>query len=608
MMLFMNTKHKSFSLVLVFTILLTSCSKQVQTPTQVPIPTDQPIQLEGEDSLLLSMEENGYAHLLLYSLDGQSRMRLTSGNWSDIQPSLSPDETQVAFASNRSGSWDIYILVLATGEVRQVTNTPEYDGAPTWSPDNQWLGFETYDGSDLEIAAVQLSTLETPPLILTDDPAADSSPAWSPDGRRIAFVSNRSGDLDVWLADLDRADSGRYTNLSKSPGTSENHPMWSGDLLLWTSRAQGVDFAGVYTWDAKQPERPARWITDGDWAAWDSTHENLAIILNGANEEYLSLSAPDGRLLLPPRILPGRVRGILQVKMDLPDLPESYKAASAMTPPPLWSPKVTQMAEGSVERWLLMNLPNVQAPYPQLHDQADEAFAALRYRVIQETGWDAMASLENAFVPLTSQLDPGMGNDWLYTGRAFALNPLLANAGWMVSVREDVGQQTYWRIYLRAQAQDGSQGQPLSEAPWDLGARYRLDPEAYDQGGSYIQIPAGYWVDFTSLARAFGWERLPALPSWRVYYGGTRFTEFVLTGGLDWYSAMLEIYPPEAMVTPTPRLPPTLTPSRTPVPTLTRGPSPTPTITYTPSLTPIPPATATPIPTVTPIPSNTPLP
>ncbi len=100
-------------------------------------------------------------------------------------------------------------------------------------------------------------------------------------------------------------------------------------------------------------------------------------------------------------------------------------------------------------------------------------------------------------------------------------------------------------------------------------------------------------MDFTALARAYGWERLPALPNWRVYYGGTRFTEFVLTGDLDWYSAMLEIYPPEALVTPTPRLPPTLTPTRTPVPTLTRGPSPTPTITSTPTPTPVPTSTPT---------------
>ncbi len=85
------------------------------------------------------MEENGYAHFLLYSLDGRPLLRLTDGNWSDVAPSLSPDGQRIAFASNRSGYWDIYTLVLASGEVTQVTNTSEYVSSPTWSPVGQWL-------------------------------------------------------------------------------------------------------------------------------------------------------------------------------------------------------------------------------------------------------------------------------------------------------------------------------------------------------------------------------------------------------------------------------------------------------------------------------------
>ena len=123
-----------------------------------------------------------------------------------------------------------------------------------------------------------------------------------------------------------------------------------------------------------------------------------------------------------------------------------------------------------------------------------------------------------------------------------------------------------------------------------------------ERGGQFAPILPGYWVDFTVLARSYGWERQPALPNWRTYFAGARFTEFVLTGGLDWYNAMLELYPPEALVTPTPRLPPTATLTRTPRPTTTSGPSPTPTISPTATSTPLP--TSTP----TPIPSNTPLP
>ena len=141
------------------------------------------------------------------------------------------------------------------------------------------------------------------------------------------------------------------------------------------------------------------------------------------------------------------------------------------------------------QRWYVVPIPDVQAPYPQLHDLVDESFNALRNRVIIETGWDALASLENAFIPLTTNLDPGLEEDWLYTGRAFAINSLMADTGWMVTLREDVGAQTYWRIYIRATIQDGSLGEPIHNAPWNLSARYELDPRTYEQGGKYAPVP-----------------------------------------------------------------------------------------------------------------------
>jgi TolB protein len=247
---------------------------------------------------------------------------------------------------------------------------------------------------------------------------------------------------------------------------------------------------------------------------------------------------------------------------------------------------------------------DVQAPYPQLHDLVDESFNALRNRAILETGWDALASLENAFIPLTTSLDPGLEEDWLYTGRAFAINSLMANAGWMVGLREDSGAQTYWRIYIRANVQDGSLGEPIHNAPWNLSARYELNPRIYEQGGNYASVPSGYWVDVTALAAAYGWERLPALPNWRTYYAGARFTEFALTNGLDWYTAMRELYPPEALITPTRVLAPTLTPTPTFTLTPTRRPTRTPYKTPTPRLSP----TVTSSPTMTSTPTSTPTP
>ena len=597
---------------------LTPSPQVLQASTAQPSETVTPISLtEVQDIVLLSLEEDGYAHLFFYIPQQLPLTRLTYGEWDDTNPALSPDNTQVAFASNRDGAWDLYILKLESGEITRVTNSPEYESAPSWSPDNQWLACEIYQDDNLEIAIMSLVDGEQRPILVTEDPSADHSPAWAPDGRHIAFVSNRDGNSDVWLADLDKTGEERYTNLSHTLFSAESHPVWTRDRdkLAWAATAQNIGFSGIYVWDILQPDRPARWIGDGDWPAWNASGDRLAAVIHGPNQEYLTSYTPEGDLLLQPVPLPGVVRGLLWPSIVLPDpLPDSYALAADETPLPKWAVAVTQVMEGPSQRYAINTLSDVQAPYPQLHDLVDESFVALRQRVIQESGWDVLASLSNTFVPLTTALDPGLGEDWLYTGRAFALNPLMSNAGWMVVIRQDYGTQTYWHLYLRTLLQDGTQGEPLHDPPWDLAARYELDPFAYEQGGKYSAVPSGYWLDFTSLARQYGWERLPSLPNWRTYYSGARFTEFALTGGLDWYSAMLEIYPSDVLVTPTHILPPSATPTNTPVPTRTPIPTrtPRPTTTATPtrtsSPTPTMPPTTSPPPTLLPAPSETAVP
>ncbi len=572
------------------------------SPTEAPLNTLAPTLVSGvvRHPVILSLEEQGYAHLFLFAPDTLTFTRLTYGQWNDITPAVSPDGKRIAFASNRNGFYDLYALDLSTGEVAQITDTPAYDASPTWSPDLAWLAFETYQNGNLDIALQSLADPAQAPILLTDDAAAEHSPAWAPNGREIAFVSDANGSADIWLADLNKTDN-RFTDLTNTPQAAEAHPAWSpdGSRLAWSASSQTSDYDGIYVWDAARPENPADWVGSGDWPAWNAAGDAIVTVVNAADQQLLAAYTLAGQPILLPAPLPGQARGLLWPGALLPDpLPAPFLAAAAATPEVLAQAPVTPVPGVPAKRWYVVPLKDVDAPYAQIHALAEQPFAALRQRVISETGWDVLASLENAYVPLTTALDPGLQQDWLYTGRAFAINSLMVNAGWMAVEREDVGAQTYWRLYIRTKNQDGTQGEPLHNPPWDLNARYALDPSKYEAGGDYAVVPSGYWIDFTSLAATYGWKRLPALPNWRNYYTGARFTEFALTGGLDWYAAMLELYPEAALLTPTPVLPPTATPSRTPVPTKTPGPSPTA------SKTPLPTATRTA--TSTPLPSSTP--
>ncbi len=592
-----RTRYILFPVSLSLVLLLSACGAlnipaATGTPTLTPSPsptetfepekTPTPLPADAIPTFILSLNDNGYAHLFVFSPGKMPLTRISNGLWDDVAPSLSPDGQKVVFASNRNDYWDLYLLDLTSGQIARLTDTPAYDGNPFWSPDSQWVVYDTYMDDNLEISI--LSTVNAGQVIrLSNSPAADTDPVWSPEGRKIAFVSNRSGEDEIWIANLDQPDPDRFANLSQSPDGLDTHPTWSpdGTKLAWAS-AHPNQPEGIYLWDSKTPSAPARRIGSGSWPAWNSQGEQIAARFQDPNQDYLVSYSLDGAITLP--ITPiATVRGIEWRTIRVAALPRIFQKAALLTPSPAWESQVKLQTDVPNQRVSVVKLNNVQAPHAFLHDAVDEAFSALRRRVIAEAGWDALASLSDAYQPLTSTLDPGKGQDWLYTGRAFALNSLTLNVGWMLVVREDIAGQTYWRVYLRALSQDGSQGEPLAGLPWDLNARYNLDPQPYDQGGTLMKsIPMGYWVDFTNLANAYGWQRIAAQNNWRTYFVGTQFNEFVMTDGLDWRAAMLQLYPADIFITPTVVIPPTLTTTRTPFAYAYKSPTPTRTLTLTP--------------------------
>jgi hypothetical protein len=346
----------------------------------------------------------------------------------------------------------------------------------------------------------------------------------------------------------------------------------------------------IYLWDSQTPDGTPHLVGTGDWPTWDPTGTSLFTTVVAPNENgATAYSASSGQPALPYMPLPGAVYGLDWKLANLPDL--LYQQIQNTPPaviPTLWFPVLT-LSPAPNSRQGLVKISNVKVPYPYLQDTVDEAFQSLREETGVETGWDFLDTLENAYLPLTSPPQPGMAQNWLYTGRAIAVNTMPIHADWMIVVREMYDGQNYWRVFLRARYQDGSQGMPLTSLPWNLEARYQGNAFAYEQGGVYAPMPSGYWVDFTELASRFGWKRLPTLPDWRTYYPAARYNIFVNISSVDWYQAMSELYPPEALWT------------ATPIPTFTQTPSPTPigTRTTVPTATDIPTITVTTTPTDT---------
>jgi TolB protein len=595
-------ERRFFIAFLILSFLIAACADRstppaTEPPTETPRPTDTPqptatlvplVSGEGKEVFIFSMSDHGYRHLFAYHPQTLPLTRLTNGAWDDIDPVLSPDGQRIAFASNRNDYWDLYTLELQTGAIDRLTDTPQFDGSPSYSPDGQWITYASYADDNLEVFLLSISDRSSAPIRLTENPSADHSPAWSPGGRQIAFVSNRSGEPEIWIANLDAGGNDRFVNVSASDQSAEDHPAWSfnGSMILWSARDYRAGFSGIKVWDQIAPDVPARLIAGGDLAAFNDRADQIAVVIEEPNSSHLAVYDLRGNLTVPLTTLPGSVHGLFYHSVPVPEiLPIVFSKASRSTPEPLYLANKEREAEVT-GRITVVEVSGVQAPYPYLNDMVNESFSALRGRVINETGWDALANLSSAYVPLTDAIDPGRAEDWLYTGRAFELNPLLMNAGWLAVTREDFGGQTYWRMYLRPLAQDGSMGEPLDQPVWDLNARYGVDPQAYQEGGRIAEsIPSGYWIDFTDLALQYNWERLPALGNWRVYFNGSRFNQFVLTDGLSWRDAIMQMYPPDVFITPTIFVPFTRTPTATPwgYRTLTPPVMPSPRPTFTPS-------------------------
>jgi TolB protein len=537
------------------------------TPTPEPMPEPQitpwptPDPLTGGGTLAFTLHQNGRSDIYLLPIGQPEPIRLTYHEAPDRQPVWRSDGQALAFSSKRSGNWDIYVYDFATGQLRQITDHAGYDGAPAWSPDGQWLVYESYRAGNMDIYIVKADLTEGP-YRLTQHATLDYAPAWSPDGRHIAFTSWRGGTPDIYLLSLDELSDEAAVNLTQSPAHHQNGAAWSPDGRYLAYHEQSGDIPLLYALpmgDNVRPSgRPFSLGQQGQQPAWAPDGQSLVYVHQRDGRYFLLAASRDAWGVAPQTfVTEGRVSDPTWSAVALP--PDLITGLRPIDPPradtPLFVEALAQPQAGDEAEatepdpdappYQLFELP-VSAPMPYLSDRVDQSFLALRQRVQAEAGWDFLGQLDHMFHPLTQKPLPGQpAQSWNQTGRAFDITyqEALAFEPRIEVVREDIGPETYWRVYVRTEVQDGSQGEPLRQRPWDFRARFGAEPRYYDEGGRLKdEIPEGYYLDLTALAADYGWQRVPATPNWRTYFPGIRFWHFVNTQGLTWQEALAEIY------------------------------------------------------------------
>ena len=161
--------------------------------------------------------------------------------WSPFVPATvtvaQPDASSlIVFNSNRGGNYDIYVMNDDGSNVTRLTDHPDWDNDPAWSPDGNRIAFDSIRDGNFEIYAMNADG--TGPVNLTNHPSGDESPSWSPDGKRIAFKSYRDGNSEIYVMNADGTSPIRLTDDPEWDGA----PAWSPDSskIAFVSYRQGT--------------------------------------------------------------------------------------------------------------------------------------------------------------------------------------------------------------------------------------------------------------------------------------------------------------------------------------------------------------------------------
>jgi len=229
------------------------------------------IEADGTGGRFLRSEPNCQDEYASYSPDGSSiTFRRTYFH--------TPSETDVA---------GMYVMDLYGGQLTNlsvVSNpNPDTDRSATaaWSPDGQWILFNSYRDGNYEI--YKMRSDGTGAVNLTNDPGSDRYGCWSPDGRQIAFVSSRSGWSEIWAIDADGGNPHQITCLPEL--ATKRYPDWSPDgstivfeggpessegSEIYSVRVDGTDLQQLTSFPSDGKSYP-RWSPDGSKIAFNAS-------------------------------------------------------------------------------------------------------------------------------------------------------------------------------------------------------------------------------------------------------------------------------------------------------------------------------------------------
>ncbi len=188
----------------------------------------------------------------------------------DLDPDYSPDGSRIAFTSNRSGFFEIWIAGGDGSDPEQLTALGgSFTGNARWSPDGRRIAFDARVDGQADVWIVDVERRQ--PRRLTSDPGNDLAPSFSADGKTLYFGSNRSdGRWQIWRMPAEGGaaepvtDDGGYLALESADGTTLFYTKYGDGGLFRRSTSPGDGAGETAVAFSENLIGPEHWTVAGD--------------------------------------------------------------------------------------------------------------------------------------------------------------------------------------------------------------------------------------------------------------------------------------------------------------------------------------------------------
>jgi dipeptidyl aminopeptidase/acylaminoacyl peptidase len=273
-----------------------------------------------------------HQQLWLITLDGRdSRVqRLTTEPVDLVQSCWSPDGSEIVFCANRrpdpdlSVSMALWVLTVATGQLRRLTPNEGLAQVPAWSPDGQSIAYlytpdqteagnyapwivSAQQGEETARPAVQGAEEITCQTWVIDELRSEwlAPPQWYPDSKALLVTAQQRGQVHLYCLDIEQ---NQRVQLTQGNGRYLSPQISRDGQTITMVRAD--------------------WFTPGDIWSMDSDGKKLQK-LTRINDAFLQ----SHRLIRPKRITWQSRDGLeIEAWLYLPPLPEGMKVPLILMP------------------------------------------------------------------------------------------------------------------------------------------------------------------------------------------------------------------------------------------------------------------------------------